>query len=177
MVVGVAHELLDCGEVGAGVEEFAGEGTATVVRAELRNAGRDRAASDDPVQGRRTEPPAGRIDPAALVDREQQRPRLFTAYGDPVLDRGSYAGPAVAEPDPVALAVDLQLAAGPAVVVQVERDAFGPAKAGARSPPSSVSLGRLSIVTCRRQPRSSTLSRAARGQPSCPTQTWRQRRS
>jgi hypothetical protein len=128
---GVAHELLDGGQVGAGVEEFAGESSAAVVRAELRDAGRGGAALHDPVLGRRAEPAAGWVDPAALVDREQQRPGLVAAYGSPVLDRGAYAGTAVAEPDPVALAVDLQLAAGPAVVVQVERGAFGPAKAGA----------------------------------------------
>jgi hypothetical protein len=84
--VSVAPELLDGGQIGAGVEEFTSEGAAAVVRAELGDAGRGRAALDDPVQGRRTDPAAGRVDPAALVDRQEQRPGLVAAYGDPVLD-------------------------------------------------------------------------------------------
>ncbi|WP_238157553.1 hypothetical protein [Kribbella sp. VKM Ac-2571] len=65
----MTEQALDGRPVSAGIKEFAGEGTAAVVRAELLHLGQLGAAMHDPVQARRRLP---------LV-RRSIRPALLTA--------------------------------------------------------------------------------------------------
>jgi hypothetical protein len=80
--VGVPHELLHGGNVGAGVEQIASEGTTEVVRTEGFDAGGLRSFLQDEVDGSRADADTENL--AAFTDGGKERDWSVTAQSQPV---------------------------------------------------------------------------------------------
>jgi hypothetical protein len=94
--LGTPGELLDCAEIGAGIEQVADEHAPQVVRREGRHTGLDGAAAGDVQHALPRHPPAVEESPA-FVDRHEQRPR----------DRADHLD--IGRPDQVVLILDRRL--------------------------------------------------------------------
>jgi len=123
--LGMAGELLDGANVGAGVEQIADEAAAEIVRREHLDLGRRSSSTSEEAHRLAGEPPRAQL--ASLVDAPEQGARRRTAEREPLLEGEPAAVGDVADALLVALAADDQRAGLGIVVGQVEADRLGAA--------------------------------------------------
>jgi hypothetical protein len=121
----VAHETLDLDGINTGVEQVRGERPATVMWAQVADAGFAGPAVDEGIDGLGSEAPDGHS--PRLVDRTEER----TFFEAPELEPGGHGAAAAGRQCGAALAAALadhgEHAGRRFVVVDVQADGLGPA--------------------------------------------------